>query len=269
VDWDKVFDNMKEVEVALNTMNYLIGKENFDDEFRFLLKHNPEIVKTIPILIVRDGSHSSKFKILIDYKQRKLVYEEYDFTKKEITEEDIDKYLAFVRETGLKNLIASQKVKSLVDYMIGVEAGLDSHGRKNRGGNRMEDIVEFFIGDLCEKKGFEYLREANAAKIKEKWNIAIPINISSRKYDFLVYTGKDLFVFETNFYGGGGSKLKSTAGEYKNLSDYLRNDCKFVWITDGYGWKTTWKPLRETFNHIDYLFSLNMLENEILNYLIN
>jgi len=74
-------------------------------------------------------------------------------------------------------------------------------------------------------------------------------------------------IFETNFYGGGGSKLKSTAGEYRDLFNVLNNKYKFIWITDGYGWKSTARPLRETFNHNDYIISLDMIEKGVLDFL--
>ena len=157
VNWEKVFKNAREIEIALNILNYLIGKDNFDEEFRGLLRHNPEIARVIPALVVRDGANSSKFKILVDYSQKKFIYDDYDFSKTNPNEADIDKYLIFVKETGLKALIASQKIKNLVDYMIGVEAGIDSNGRKNRSGHSMENIVEFFIQDLCKRKDFRYI----------------------------------------------------------------------------------------------------------------
>lgn len=268
VNWDKVFENTKKIEIALNNLNYLVGKDNFDDEFRFLVKQNPEAIKAIPALVVRDGNGSSRFQILVDYKHKKFVYEEYDFGKENPTDEDIEKYLMFVKESGLKDLIASQKIKNLVDYMIGIEAGLDSNGRKNRGGHCMENIVEFFIDDLCKRNGFEYLKEATAEKIKLQWGFDVPVDKSSRRYDFVVKNGTELFLFETNFYGGGGSKLKSTAGEYRNLFDVLDGKYKFIWITDGFGWKTTQRPLRETFNHNEYLFTLDMVEKGILDELL-
>jgi len=268
VNWEKVFANTKQIEIALNNLNYLIGKDNFDKEFKFLLKENLSIVKVIPALVVRDGNNTKKFKILVDYQSKKLVYEDYDFSKKDISDDDIEKYLHFVKETGLKALITDKKIKNLVDYMIGVEAGLDSNGRKNRGGHAMENIVEVFIKDVCEKNNFRYLKEANAKKIKDDLGYDVPVDKSSRRYDFVIDSGKELFIIETNFYGGGGSKLKSTAGEYRNLFDVLEGKYKFFWITDGYGWKTTAKPLRETFNHNDYLFNLAMLEKGILEFLL-
>ncbi len=268
VNWEKVLKNTKQIELALNTFNYLIGKDDFDEEFKFLLKENPNIVTVIPALVVRDGSNKKKFKILVDYKNKKLVYEDYDFTKKDITDEDIEKYLTFVKETGLKDLIVSKKIKNLVDYMIGVEAGLDSNGRKNRGGHAMENIVEVFIKDVCEKNNFRYLKEANAEKIKHELGYDVPVDKSSRRYDFVIDNGEELFIIETNFYGGGGSKLKSTAGEYRNLFDVLNGEYKFIWITDGMGWKRTAKPLRETFDHNDHLFNLAMLEKGILEFIL-
>lgn len=268
VNWDKVFENTKKIEISLNVLNYLIGKDDFDKEFRYLLKQNPEVAQAIPALIVRDGSDSKKYSILVDYTNRKLVYEDFDFSKKVLSDNDIENYLQFVTETGLKNLIVSEKIKNLVDYVIGVEAGLDSNGRKNRGGHAMEAITEAFISDFCSHKGFRYLKEANSEKIKNELGYNVPVDKSSRRYDFVVDTGKELLIFETNFYGGGGSKLKSTAGEYRNLFDVLDGKYKFIWITDGKGWKTTTRPLRETFNHNEYLLTLNMLENGILDYIL-
>ena len=264
VNWDKVFENTRNIEIALNNLNYLIGKDDFDKEFKFLIKQYPEVVRVIPALVVRDGGNTGKFDILVDYKNKKFVYEDYDFTKNIFTNDDIEKYLNFVKKTGLKDLITSQKIKNLVDYMIGVEAGLDSNGRKNRSGHSMEDIVEFFIADFCKTKGFKYLKEATAEKIKQEWDFDVPVDRSSRRYDYIVSNGKELFIFETNFYSGGGSKLKSTAGEYRNLFDILGSKYKFIWITDGFGWKCTERPLRETFNHNDYLISLDMVERGIL-----
>jgi type II restriction enzyme len=267
VNWEKVLKNTKQIELALNALNYLIGKENFDDEFRFLIKENPSIVKVIPALVVRDGSNKKNFKILVDYQNKKLVYENFDFSKKEINDEDIEKYLHFVKETGLKSLIVNKRLKNLVDYMIGVEAGLDSNARKNRGGHAMENIVEVFVKDVCEKLNFKYLKEANSEKIKKELGYDVPVDKSSRRYDFVIDNGKELFIIETNFYGGGGSKLKSTAGEYRNLFDVLNGQYKFFWITDGFGWNSTKKPLRETFEHNDYIFNLALLEKGILEFL--
>lgn len=265
VDWGKVYQNVKEIEICLNLLNYLIGKENFDEEFKRLVREEPRILRIIPALVV---SRNVNFDILIDYKNRILTYENYDFTISNPTENDMERYLHFIKATGLKELITSGKVKSLVDYMIGVEAGLDSNGRKNRGGHAMENIVEAFIQDLCIQKNYSYLSQANASKIYSQFQINIPVDRSSRIYDFVIKTNTNLVIFEVNFYGDGGSKLKSTAGEYRNLYDVLGNRFPFIWITDGQGWKKTQRPLYETFEHNDTILTLSMLEKGILEYLL-
>ena len=152
-----------------------------------------------------------------------------------------------------------------------MEVGLDSNGRKNRGGILMEEIVESFISDFCKNKGFEYLPQARATAIKNKWGLTIKINKSERSFDFAIYNpvNKKIKLIETNFYNGGGSKLKAVCGEFQNLySELKEQNIDFIWITDGLGWHTTKKPLQETFNHNDYVFNLSMLEEDILDKLV-
>lgn len=268
VNWEKVLENTRKIELALNTLNYLIGKEDFEKEFKFIIKSNPQLASVLPLLVVRGSETASKMNILVDYSSKKLVYKEFNFTKTAPSDEDIDSYLEFITQTGFRALIENRNIKNLVDYMYGVEAGLDSNGRKNRGGHIMEDIIEIFVKDACTRLGFRYLKEANSARIKSDFGYEVPVDKSSRRYDYVIDNGKELFIFETNFYGGGGSKLKSTAGEYRNLYDVLEGKYKFIWITDGKGWLSTTRPLRETFNHNDYIFSLAMLENGILDHIL-
>lgn len=264
VNWDKVFRHTGAIEVELNILNYLIGKEDFDTEFINLVRKHPEVVKAIPTLLVRDGANKKKFDILISFEDGKLLYQQFDFTKNSYTDEEIHEFLEFMEKTGLKTLLQDRKIKNLVDYMVGVEAGLDSNGRKNRGGTAMEQISEAYIKRICELHGYEYLAQANAKAIKAKFGIDVPVDKTSRIYDFVVNTPNGLTIVEVNYYGGGGSKLKATAFEYKGLQDVLAGTFKFVWITDGAGWPSTARPLRETFNHNDYLINLDMLENGAL-----
>lgn len=269
VNWDKVFFKTEEIQESLNKLSYLIGHSQFDQEFRFLLKDHPNIARIIPTLGVRDGNDTKKFQILLDCKSKNLKYEKYDFSKSVVSDEDIEKYLTFVKKTGIKNLLVNKKIKNLTDYMIGVEAGLDSNGRKNRSGSTMESIVEFFIKEVCQKNGFKFLKEVNVQKIEKELGYKVLNDKVSHRYDFVIDNGKELFILETNFYGRGGSKLKATAGEYKNLANHLKKQkYKLLWITDGSGWKTTEKSLRETFDHNDYIFNLKMLESNILEFVL-
>lgn len=265
VNWSKVLGNIENLEIDLNTLNYLIGKENIEEDFRRLLKRNPTIYRTIPALV---ACRQKDFKILTNFEKGDFVYQDYSFKHNkdnELTEEEISRAIEFAKGVGLLELLQQKKIKNCVDYLIGVEVGLDSNGRKNRGGKMMEDIVEFYVKDICERKGYEYLKEATTSKVKEKWGKVMTVDKSSRRIDFVVFNGKNLYLIETNFYAGGGSKLKATAGEYKTMFDYWKNDGhNFIWITDGYGWNTTKRSLEETFEHIDYTLNLDMVAKGLL-----
>ena len=265
VNWDKVFRNTKQIEIYLNIWNYLLGKPNFDAEFKSLLKQHPEIVKAIPSLIVRDGSASQTFHIIEDISDLTQPDNLFDFSKPAKTEADIEKALAFVRNTGLVKLFSKDGVKNLVDYAIGVEAGLDSNGRKNRSGKSMESVVEAYLSDFTKNSKLKFIPQATPKKIKELWGFNVPVDKSSRSFDFAISNGIQLVLMEVNFYGGGGSKLKATAGEYKGLHDLLNlPNVKFVWITDGEGWTTTKLPLKSAYEHIDYVWNLNWLSRGYL-----
>jgi type II restriction enzyme len=129
----------------------------------------------------------------------------------------------------------------------------------------MEKIVGVYVDEVCEELKIEFLREANAKAIKQKWDIDIVVDKSSRRIDYVINKNGKLYFIECNFYGGGGSKLKSTATEYIEMNRYWnKQGIEFIWITDGAGWKSTLKPLREYFDKADYLLNLEMLKNGLL-----
>ena len=261
IDWNKVFKGLNNVKIALNLLNSLIGSKKLKDEFIELITNYPEIITAFPILIaVRDN----ELKIIKDYENLDLSYIEFQFKKKEeISQKKALEYYNFFNKSGLVELFS--KTGNLVDYVLGVEVGLDSNGRKNRGGKLMENVVEVFISKFCEKNNLEYLKEATAHSIKKKWNFDVKFDKSSRRYDFAIYKNNQLYLFETNFYNGGGSKLKSVCGEFKVLSNELKKqNINLIWITDGLGWQSTLRPLEETFNNNDYIFNLKMLEDDVL-----
>ena len=260
VNWAKVFGNLRDIEIDLNIINYLIGKQNIEDEFKALLEKHYSIVRPIPILI---ACRENKFNILASYDRNSFKYETYDFGKPATIEKS--KVIEFAKSTGFLELLQNKRIKNIVDYVIGVEVGLDSNGRKNRGGKSMETIVEFFIKDICQRKSLDYIKEASSRNVAKRWGLKLKVDKSSRRVDFAVNNKDHLFLVETNFYGGGGSKLKSTAGEYKSMFDFWKSDGHdFIWITDGCGWHTTRLPLQETFNYTDYVLNLDMVSKDIL-----
>ena len=258
VNWNKVFKNSSELEIVLNKLNYLLGKDNLREEFKRLYSDNPDIIKAFPVLLaVRE-------KELEIYDKDEKTSQFFNFSK---NDKKVNDYYEFFEKSGIIKLFKDKKIKNLVDYTIGVEVGLDSNGRKNRGGKLMESIVEIFVSEFCKEKGFEYIAQARATKIKQKWGMIVKVDKSERSFDFAIFNPKtkNIKLIETNFYNGGGSKLKAVCGEFKSLYTELKfQNIDFIWVTDGLGWHTTKRPLEETYNHNEYVFNLNSLENGIL-----
>lgn len=264
VKWGKVIVNVKLFEKELNILNYLIGKNNLEKEAFELFKQYPDSIKAIPTLLaVREGV----IDVLIDSKNFK--YKKMDFFQLTYTDDEIEGIVEFFIKSGLGDLVEKRQIKNFVDYATGVEVGLDSNGRKNRGGTLMESLVEEFVSETCQNLGVPYIAQATSKKIKEQWNIDVAVDKSSRQVDFAINNNGKLFFIECNFYGGGGSKLKSTATEYIEMNRYWnKQGIEFIWITDGAGWKSTLKPLREYFDKADYLLNLEMLKEGVFKKII-
>ncbi len=264
VNWEKVYINVVPFEKELNLLNILIGKDDIKNELTELILEYPKVVNAIPLLLaIRfKTKKDQKINILVDPKN--FQYDNFDLSIVTPDKQEAEKIADFFINTGLGDLVKDKKIKNLVDFATGVEVGLDSNGRKNRGGHQMEHLIEIYINDVCNELGLEYLKEANAKAIKKKWNIEIAVDKSSRRIDYVINKNGKLYFFEVNFYGGGGSKLKSTATEYVKMAEYWNNqDIEFIWITDGAGWLKTLKPLREYFDKAEYLLNLEMLNNGI------
>ena len=266
-DFEKVQRNVKKIEKELNLLNYLIGKENIEEEFLSLIEEYPKVRKILPILIAIRDDKLSCTSIITDIDTLIPENKKYIFND-EINETIKNELLIFFKETGLKEFFEDKSVKNLVDYCIGVEVGFDTNARKNRTGTLMENLVLNFLEDFCaENKNFQYIEQATQKRIKQCFDYDITIDKNSRRFDFALYDNeyKKLYLFEVNYYSGGGSKLKATAGEYQYLNDFLKaQNLTFIWVTDGTGWFTALNPLEETFNHNDYVVNLEMLKNGIL-----
>ncbi|MCF6297989.1 MAG: type II restriction endonuclease [Flavobacteriaceae bacterium] len=266
-DFEKVKINVNRVEKELNILNYLIGKNNVESEFISLIEEYPNVRKALLLLIavrkdkLTDTPIITDMDTLIPENKKYIFYDDIDENiKKEL--------LIFFRETGLKDIFENKYVKNLVDYCFGVEVGFDTNARKNRTGTLMEDIVSNYLAEFCkENNEFSYIEQATQKRIKEAFSYTIEIDKNSRRFDFALYNNntKKIYLIEVNYYSGGGSKLKATAGEYQYLNDFVKSqNIDFIWITDGKGWLTSLNPLEETFNHNDYVINLEMIKNGVL-----
>jgi len=262
VDWNKAQSNLRKVEMDLNTMNYLIGKENIEQEFMLLIKSNPNVKHLLPILV---ACRESSFTIVTDYDEKSMNYSSYNF--KEMTDAQA---LEFADGSGILGLLKSKRLKSLVDYVFGIEVGLGTNGRKNRSGTAMENLMEYHIHNLCSNSGFEYISAASSSSVRRRWGIELAVDKTDRELDFIIKTDDLLYLIEVNFYSGVGSKLKSTAGEYKAIHDFwMTKGYRFIWITDGCGWKSTQKPLREAFDKLDYILNIQLIYDGVLAHIVN
>jgi type II restriction enzyme len=266
-DFDKVKLNVEKVEIELNILNSLIGKNNIESKFLLLVEQYPNVRKALPLLIATRKNKLQDTPIVSDINT--LISENKAYIFYDIIDENIKKeLLVFFNESGLKEILANKYIKNLVDYCFGVEVGFDTNARKNRTGTLMENLVSQHLQDFCDKNDkFSYIEQATQTSIKENFNYEIKIDKNNRRFDFALYNNqtKKIYLIEVNYYGGGGSKLKATAGEYQALNDFVKaQGLDFIWVTDGKGWLTALNPLEETFNHNDNVINLNMLKNNIL-----
>lgn len=260
IDFETIYKNAEEHKIELNMLNSLIGSKNVEKDFEDLVNKYPEVLKCIPILLA-----VRQYEIIVlDEEGNKF---EYNFKK---INYNIEQYKIFMRETGLFDLIQNHLVNNLYDYVLGVESGLNSNARKNRGGHLMEDVVERFIQKAGFKKNETYFKEMYLQEIEEKWKLDMSFisnhNQSTKRFDFVVKTDNCIYGIETNFYAAGGSKLNETARSYKMIAEESKNivGFKFVWFTDGIGWISARNNLKETFDNMDNIYNIADMKNEIM-----
>ena len=259
IDFQKVYKNIDNIKIELNILNSLIGSKDIENDFKKLVNQYPEVLKCIPLLLAvranqiyaidEDGAFTYNFKNL---------------------NLSLEQYKIFMRKTGLFELLENHIINNLVDYVTGVETGLDSNGRKNRGGHLMEDLVERFIKKAGFVKDTTYFKEMCIHEITNKWDIdlsAISNNGKTEKrFDFVIKTSSMIYGIETNFYGSNGSKLNETARSYKTLAieaDKI-DGFTFIWFTDGKGWLNAKHNLEETFDIMDNIYNIKDMEADII-----
>ncbi len=265
IDFEKVYCNVDRVRLELHLLNSLIGSKNIAEDFQTLVSRYPETLKCIPLLLaVREN------EIFCQNENGGYLYQ-FDLRKiPQNARLPVEQYAYFMEQTGLFDLLQNRIIGNLVDYVTGVETGLDSNGRKNRGGHLMENLVEDFIQKAGFVKGKTYFKEMYIHEITVKWGIDLSAisnqGKTEKRFDFVVKTPGMIYGIETNFYSSGGSKLNETARSYKTLA--LETDTiegfTFVWFTDGKGWMSARNNLEETFDVMEYLYNIKDLEDGII-----
>lgn len=259
-DFDKIFNNVEELKIELNILNSLIGSKNISKDFENLVNKYPEILKCIPILLAIRATEI--------YATDNIKEFTYNFKEPNAS---IEQYKVFMQKTGLFDLLENHILHNLIDYVTGVETGLDSNARKNRNGKLMEDLVENFIkkADFTENKN--YFKQMTISAISKKWNINLNAisnqGKTEKKFDFVIKTNNIIYGIEANFFASKGSKLNETARSYKTIALEANTitGFTFVWFTDGQGWNKAKNNLEETFDVMEHIYNIKDLENGIIN----
>lgn len=260
VDFEKVYTNVESMKIELNILNSLIGSKNIKEEFKPIIQNYPQTIKCIPILL---AVRANDIYILDD--ERTI-----DYSFKTLNQ-SIDQYCIFMEKSGLFELMENHLINSVFDYVTGVETGLDSNARKNRGGHIMEKLVENFLNKNGLKENIDFFKEVNLKSLERQSNMKFLANnidtIRNKRFDYAVIVDEKIYLIETNFYASSGSKLNETARSYKRLNQDIEkiDNMIFVWITDGKGWKSAKNSLEDAFNEITHLYNLNDLRKGYLN----
>ena len=244
-DFSKIGENVRSIEIKLNTLNYLIGKTDFDAAVKELWDNDNRVFSVLDILIATRK------------KQRKKYLD--DMGKPHLVHELLNSYkgvLKFLKETGVADVLQNKDVKNLVDYVFGVEAGLDTHARKNRSG----DITELLLHRILSANGIEHRMEVSSHEFPK---LQEALGTDEKWFDFMIKTKRCTYLIEVNYYNEGGSKLNEITRAYRELSPIVNkvDGFEFVWVTDGRGLNSAKNKIEEAYNGIDRMYNFESLSD--------
>lgn len=245
-DFEKVGTNVGKIAIKLNQLNYLIGKEDLHAAIKDLFEENPTTFEVLEILVAVRKSDRKK---VLNKDLKPQLLEDYLKTYEDICE--------YIDDTGLAKVFQSQKVTNLVDYVFGVEVGLDTNARKNRGGQNMENAV----ARLFRNAGICFQKEVNSTNFPDIESLGEDL----KRFDFVIKTKERTYLIEVNYYNSGGSKLNEVARSYSDVAPKINQypNYEFVWITDGQGWLSAKNKLEEAFSIIPCVYNLTSLDEFI------
>ena len=241
-DFEKIKSNVSKISIKLNQLNYLIGKKDLKFAIEELFEENAKVFEVLDILIaVRKNKNAKTFN-----REGEIVLLDSYFKTS-------DKIFEFIENTGLGEIFRNKNITNLVDYVFGVEVGLDTNARKNRGGENMCKAVSL----IFDKAKICYKKEVNSNEFPEITSLGADL----KRFDFVIKTKVKTYLIETNFYNGGGSKLNEVARAYSDLAPKINQypNFEFVWITDGQGWLKAKNKLEEAFSIIPSIYNLKTI----------
>ena len=243
-DFNKIVQNVNDIKLSLCMLNSLIGAPNLRKAVETIWRRDRTAFDVMEILIaVRDRGN----KKVIDTKGRCVPLSSFFF--------DIDGVMEYLESTGLAEVLQQQKIKDLVDYVFGIETGLDSNARKNRSGH----VMERMIARIFTTNNISFRQEVYSSEWPEITNV---LGDDEKRFDFVVQENGTTYLIEVNFYNsGGGSKLNEVARSYSEIAPKINavNGFEFVWITDGIGWRSAKNKLQEAYSIIPSIYNLTSI----------
>lgn len=264
VNWSKVTKNRDAFKYEIALLKSLKNSSKPVADFRDLLAKYPEVIKVIPIMLAcRDGL----LKVLNSI-DAGLQYKTFDFSKKSYDTKGISEIVDFTKNTGLLDMLC--KMDSAKDYLLGVEVGLDTNARKNRSGLFLEKMVTETLGEISARNfDLVFVEQKNFGYVEDKYNVRIPSTLKDRKFDYAVINKGKATNIEVNFYSGTGSKPSEIVSSYTDRNRVLTSaGWKFVWLTDGMGWKKMQRPLHVGVDNMDYVINSHLLRKGLLEEII-
>lgn len=245
-DFEKVSLNVAKISIKLNQLNYLLGKTDLRNAIDALYKENPSSFEALDILVAVRSSDN-----------KKVLNEVFDPVSIKSYFTDVDSIYKFIEGTGLSDVFTSKKITNLVDYVFGVEVGLDTNARKNRGGDIMAEAVARKFSDA----GIIFRTEVNSSEYPE----ITALGADLKRFDFVISTHNKTYLIEANYYNSSGSKLNETARSYSDIAPKINQypQYEFVWITDGQGWHTAKNKLEEAYRIIPRVYNLTSISDFI------
>lgn len=247
-DFEKISNNVENIKLSLCMLNSLIGARDIRKSVETIWNRDKTAFNVMDILI---AVRSEGKKKILDNRDNCIILESL-FSS-------VDGVMDFLDNTGLTEVFQSRKISDLVDYVFGIETGLDSNARKNRSGHVMEETV----AKIFKKNGIRFLQEVYSTEWPELQRV---LGDDEKRFDFVIETTQKIYLIEVNFYSGGGSKLNEVARSYSDIAPKINsvNGFEFVWITDGVGWKSAKNKLQEAYSIIPSIFNLTNI-NEFIN----
>ena len=247
-DFDKIAANVDNIKLSLCMLNSMIGTTDLRRSVETIWNRDRSAFSVMDILIaVRSGGK----KVVLNSAGDCIILDKL-FTS-------IDGVMEYLEGTGLADLFRQKKINNLVDYVFGIETGLDSNARKNRSGHVMEGMV----AKILSKHNIPYRQEVYSSEWPE---ISDVLGDDEKRFDFVVETSDKTYLIEVNFYSGGGSKLNEVARSYSDIAPKINSvpGFEFIWITDGIGWKSAKNKLQEAYNIIPSIYNLTNITDFII-----